>query len=421
MFRRFRPTLRLCRRIRHMASRWRVGLIVTQRARRCFGCVASSLRASASKSFRSRSGASASGAMQWRWKGVPAPRPLYNLDKLAASPDAPVVVVEGEKSADAAARVFPKSVATTSPGGSQAASKADWTPLAGRRVLDLAGRGCAGRRSMRATLAETLAALGCEVSIIDAMALAATGSRWLEARAGRRVGRGGRGRRNGRTLPALRKAAVGLAKPFEPAPAFVVMGCVHDGRGRALNRNHEGQGRQRRKRSTNGFARRSRCSARRATRMGETGASGCAGAMATGASICGTSRRRHCKAIRLRSPRSLAGDGLRINRAQQRALASYLCGVATKGRVTMVSRTGWHSIGGRDVFVLPGQIIGPRGAETVILDGAAMGRMRRAGRSKDWQAGRRRSRGGPCSCGSRRYRRRSPGRSCISPGRKAAG
>jgi putative DNA primase/helicase len=38
-----------------------------------------------------------SGTLRWDWKAVPAPRPLYGLDQLAARPDAPVVIVEGEK------------------------------------------------------------------------------------------------------------------------------------------------------------------------------------------------------------------------------------------------------------------------------------------------------------------------------------
>jgi len=46
----------------------------------------------------------ASGALRWLWKSVPAPRPLYGLDKLAANSDAPVVFCEGEKAADAGAR-----------------------------------------------------------------------------------------------------------------------------------------------------------------------------------------------------------------------------------------------------------------------------------------------------------------------------
>jgi putative DNA primase/helicase len=76
----------------------------------------------------------ASGCLKWKWKSIPEPRPLYGLDKLAARPEVPVIVCEGEKSADAAAKIFPESVAVTSPGGSQAASKAEWAPLAGRKA-----------------------------------------------------------------------------------------------------------------------------------------------------------------------------------------------------------------------------------------------------------------------------------------------
>jgi len=47
---------------------------------------------------------------QWRWLGLPRPRPLYGLDRLAVRPAAPVVVVEGEKSADAAASLLPEHV-----------------------------------------------------------------------------------------------------------------------------------------------------------------------------------------------------------------------------------------------------------------------------------------------------------------------
>ena len=64
----------------------------------------------------------------------PEPRPLYNLHKLAANPEAVVLVVEGEKAADAAAKLFPDYVCTTSAGGSLAASKTDWQPLDGRLV-----------------------------------------------------------------------------------------------------------------------------------------------------------------------------------------------------------------------------------------------------------------------------------------------
>jgi uncharacterized protein (DUF927 family) len=72
---------------------------------------------------------------RWRWRGVPAPRPLYNLDQLAARPDAPVLICEGEKAAAAAALLFPDCVTSTTPNGAKAAGKADLSPLKGRDVL----------------------------------------------------------------------------------------------------------------------------------------------------------------------------------------------------------------------------------------------------------------------------------------------
>ena len=74
------------------------------------------------------------GAGGWRWKAAPEPRPLYGLDRLAARPAAPVLVVEGEKAADAAVGIFPDFAVVTWPGGAQAVGKADWTPLRGRLV-----------------------------------------------------------------------------------------------------------------------------------------------------------------------------------------------------------------------------------------------------------------------------------------------
>ena len=49
-----------------------------------------------------REGRQDRGAKQWRWLSFPIPRPLYGLDRLAANPDATVLIVEGEKCADAA-------------------------------------------------------------------------------------------------------------------------------------------------------------------------------------------------------------------------------------------------------------------------------------------------------------------------------
>jgi putative DNA primase/helicase len=70
----------------------------------------------------------------WRWKAPEEPRPLYGLDRLAARPDAKVLLCEGEKAADAAGRLLPEAVAITSMNGAQSPGKTDWSPLAGRTV-----------------------------------------------------------------------------------------------------------------------------------------------------------------------------------------------------------------------------------------------------------------------------------------------
>ena len=164
-----------------------------------------------------------SGALRWRWKGLPVPRPLYNLDKVAANPQAPVVICEGEKAADAAARIFRKSVSITSPGGSQAATKADWTPLDGRLVLIWPDADAPGEKYAR-EVAEILAGLGCEVSIIDAMALAS-----MSPDGGMREPVPGWDTADAvddwQDLAALAKAAHGLAKPYQAGPAFISCGA----------------------------------------------------------------------------------------------------------------------------------------------------------------------------------------------------
>lgn len=74
------------------------------------------------------------GRRGWRSKGLPAPRPLYRLPDLLARPQAPVLVVEGEKSADAALALFPEYTATTAMHGAKSPSLTDWSPLKGRTV-----------------------------------------------------------------------------------------------------------------------------------------------------------------------------------------------------------------------------------------------------------------------------------------------
>jgi len=70
----------------------------------------------------------------WHWMHFPEPRPLYGLDRLGD--EKPVLLVEGEKCADAARAVLGHLYdVLTWPGGSNAVHKADWSVLAGRTVL----------------------------------------------------------------------------------------------------------------------------------------------------------------------------------------------------------------------------------------------------------------------------------------------
>jgi len=76
------------------------------------------------------------GKYEWRQKNHPGPRPLYNLQELSSDPKKPVLIVEGEGCAETARSVLEgKLIATTWPGGSNAAKKANWSILTGRDVF----------------------------------------------------------------------------------------------------------------------------------------------------------------------------------------------------------------------------------------------------------------------------------------------
>lgn len=84
---------------------------------------------------------------RWHFRAPPPPRMLYNLPDLLGKAGAPVLVVEGEKTANKAALAesWQGYAVTTSSGGAEGAHKSDWSPLAGREVLiapdnDIAGQ-----------------------------------------------------------------------------------------------------------------------------------------------------------------------------------------------------------------------------------------------------------------------------------------
>ena len=117
----------------------------------------------------------------WRVGAISDPRPLYRLPELSEAKR--VLVGEGEKAADAAhALGF---TVTTSAGGSQAASKTDWSPLAGKEVWVLPDNDAPGRK-YASTVAGILAnlSLSPQVKIIELPELPDKGdiADWIDAR-----------------------------------------------------------------------------------------------------------------------------------------------------------------------------------------------------------------------------------------------
>lgn len=75
------------------------------------------------------------GSERWCTVPFPKPRPLCGLDVLAARPDAPVLIVEGEKCRAAGAGALPGYAVICWPGGTKGIRFVDWSPLAGRTIV----------------------------------------------------------------------------------------------------------------------------------------------------------------------------------------------------------------------------------------------------------------------------------------------
>lgn len=99
--------------------------------------------------------------LPWTWSGrhwinkaAKGQLPLYNLPALLARPSAPVLFVEGEKTAEAAALFFPDYVTTTTAGGCKNFARSNYDTLKSRDVVvwpdnDQAGRVYAANVSKR--------------------------------------------------------------------------------------------------------------------------------------------------------------------------------------------------------------------------------------------------------------------------------
>jgi uncharacterized protein (DUF927 family) len=285
----------------------------------------------------------------WHWRAPAAPRPLFALDDLAKRPDAPVLVTEGEKAAEAAARLFPAYVATTSPSGARAAGRADWSVLAGRRVVvwpdhDEEGAGYAAEAARLAGAAGAARVRVVEVPadfpakwdladpLPDGVGVAEL-RRLLDAAEAERPAApvmppGFSMRRDGVFLKADDddKADIHICGPLE------VVAATHDGEGEdwgALLRWRDGDGRIK------------EWAMPRALLAGD------------------------CTEVRAR----LLRGGLFVSTARKsrEGLATYLMRSNPTARLRIVPRLGWHDTPAGKVFVLPGETVGAALAEPVRM------------------------------------------------------
>lgn len=118
------------------------------------------------KAIRPVSYGSAGGAPAWRWKRPHVLIP-WNLPELYARQEAPVVVAEGEKAAEAAGRLLPEYVATCGHGGASQAHLTHWDHLSRRTVLIWPDDDAASVEAWAPTLAGILRKLGCTVTVTD--------------------------------------------------------------------------------------------------------------------------------------------------------------------------------------------------------------------------------------------------------------
>jgi Ti-type conjugative transfer relaxase TraA len=100
-------------------------------------------------------------------------KPIYGAEKLGQSLLQRVLIVEGEKAADAAAKIFPEHTVISWMGGSAVASKANWKAVGGREVTVWPDNDAAGEKAAKTTIAEINKVNGFRgaASIVDVQAL----------------------------------------------------------------------------------------------------------------------------------------------------------------------------------------------------------------------------------------------------------
>jgi DNA-binding MarR family transcriptional regulator/5S rRNA maturation endonuclease (ribonuclease M5) len=103
----------------------------------------------------------------WAIMGMPKPRILYDLHKITANNPDHVLIVEGEKAAEAAKVLFPYIVVTTWANGAKAIASTDWKPLNGRKITIWPDADEPGKNAAK-EIARQLSAIDCEdIRVVD--------------------------------------------------------------------------------------------------------------------------------------------------------------------------------------------------------------------------------------------------------------
>lgn len=104
---------------------------------------------------------------EWVKKSWSQPMPLYNLELLYSRPNKHIIIVEGEKAADAAQKIAGKVYnVVTWPGGANAWQKANWSILKGKNILLWPDNDKAGLNCMY-DLAQSLEALTESIKVLN--------------------------------------------------------------------------------------------------------------------------------------------------------------------------------------------------------------------------------------------------------------
>jgi len=350
------------------------------------------IEADGSKTIRPFSWVRSDKGEGWAFKARPEGRPLYNLPEIAANPSAAIIICEGEKAADAAGKLYAHAyqrgvVATTSSGGTGAAGKTDWTPLARRHVRIWADADELGLK-YEGEIAKRLEDLGCNVDIIDAMALAAK-TPTDEAREAPKGWDAADAVAEWTDRKALRKAINRSAKLYDRGPAYISYAQFKMTKdGLAIQRYEDDA-------AKGEIAKAPRLISSPFEVIGESRNPNGTG-WGKWLRFVDRDGRMHTRIVLDADLQGdhpdvicgvLAGEGLTIHPDGRKSLQSYLAGVKTRTRVTVVPRTGWHVLGDRIFFVLPNETIGAKHGELVILETGAVGPYASHGTLEGWISG----------------------------------